>query len=251
MATVSLHVYDITNSPNPKTNNAILQINRVTKDALGIGGIFHGAVEIHGEEWSFGYCERGSGVFSCPPKANPMYTFRETIEMGVTGMGEQKVRELLRRLSKEWPGRSYDMLARNCNHFCDEFCQALGVGPTPVWVNRFAYAGDVTLEFYDQASTQLSQWRDSVTQFSSFTYQYLFGPPQTPQITASASLPAMQSSPSLNGGSGVTASKSMDAMREPREGDGSPLLAADGNREGNRASLPVFATVEASSRAQS
>ncbi|CAI7915423.1 unnamed protein product [Closterium sp. NIES-53] len=110
---------------------------------------------VYGEEWSFGYCERGSGVFSCPPKGNPMYTFRETIEMGVTGMGEKKVGELLRRLSKEWPGRSYDMLARNCNHFCDEFCQALGVGPTPVWVNRFAYAGDVTLEFYDQASTQL------------------------------------------------------------------------------------------------
>ncbi|CAI7923553.1 unnamed protein product, partial [Closterium sp. NIES-54] len=231
------------------TNNAILQINRVTKDALGIGGIFHGAVEVYGEEWSFGYCERGSGVFSCPPKGNPMYTFRETIEMGVTGMGEKKVGELLRRLSKEWPGRSYDMLARNCNHFCDEFCQALGVGPTPVWVNRFAYAGDVTLEFYDQASTQLSQFRDSVSQISTSTYYYLFGPPQAPPLTASASFPAV-SSAAMNGETRVPVSKSMGAMRERKEGDGSPLLAADGNREGNRASLPVFATVEASSRDQ-
>ncbi|CAI5518222.1 unnamed protein product [Closterium sp. Naga37s-1] len=237
-------------SPNPKTNNAILQINRVTKDALGIGGIFHGAVEVYGEEWSFGYCERGSGVFSCPPKGNPMYTFRETIEMGVTGMGEKKVGELLRRLSKEWPGRSYDMLARNCNHFCDEFCQALGVGPTPVWVNRFAYAGDVTLELYDQASTQLSQFRDSMTQLSTSTYSYLFGPPQAPPLTASASFPAV-SSAAMNGETRVPVSKSMGAMREPKEGDGSPLLAADGNREGNRASLPVFATVDASSRGQS
>ncbi|CAI5476930.1 unnamed protein product [Closterium sp. Yama58-4] len=176
-----------------------------------------------------------------------MYTFRETVEMGVTGMGEKKVGELLRRLSKEWPGRSYDMLARNCNHFCDEFCQALGVGPTPVWVNRFAYAGDVTLEFYDQASTQLSQFRDSMTQLSTSTYNYLFGPPQTPPLTASASFPAVASA-AMNGETRVPVSKSMGVIREPKEGDGSPLLAADGNREGNRASLPVFATVEASSR---
>ncbi|CAI5507043.1 unnamed protein product [Closterium sp. Naga37s-1] len=142
------------------------------------------------------------------------------------------------------------MLALNCNHFCDEFCQALGVGPTPVWVNRFAYAGDVTLEFYDQASTQLSQFRDSVSQLSTSTYYYLFGPPQAPPLTASASFPAV-SSAAMNGETRVPVSKSMGAMRERKEGDGSPLLAADGNREGNRASLPVFATVEASSRDQS
>ena len=46
MAKVSLHVYDITNSPDVKINERILQINKITKDTLGIGGIFHGAVEV-------------------------------------------------------------------------------------------------------------------------------------------------------------------------------------------------------------
>ena len=62
-----------------------------------------------------------------------MYTFRETIEMGVTALSQQKVKELLKEMSQEWKGRSYDMLARNCNHFCDELCKRLGVGPTPGW----------------------------------------------------------------------------------------------------------------------
>lgn len=159
MAKVSLHVYDITNSPDVKLNERILQINKLTKDTLGIGGIFHGAVEVshdharqvtrvacrspfqkvamfpilqvYGEEWSFGYCDRGSGVFSCKPKENPMYTFRETIEMGMTAMSESEAKALLKQLSLEWRGRSYDMLAKNCNHFCDELCQKLGVGPIP------------------------------------------------------------------------------------------------------------------------
>lgn len=48
MADVSmatLHVYDVTNS-TPSTNANILRINRITRDALGIGGIFHGAIEV-------------------------------------------------------------------------------------------------------------------------------------------------------------------------------------------------------------
>eukprot|EP00245_Coleochaete_scutata_P000513 TRINITY_DN1061_c0_g1_i1.p1 TRINITY_DN1061_c0_g1~~TRINITY_DN1061_c0_g1_i1.p1 ORF type:complete len:286 (+),score=44.53 TRINITY_DN1061_c0_g1_i1:337-1194(+) len=176
-AKVLLHVYDVTNSGNPKTNQAILNINRVMRDNLGIGGIFHGAVEVYGEEWSFGYCEIGSGVFSCPSKRNPMYTFRETVPLGTTLLDPAQVRQVLIELSREWPGRSYDLLGKNCNHFCDAFCQKLGpnVGRVPLWVNRFANAGDVAVEVAGQTIDQIQRMQSNISYTAKYAYRYLFG----------------------------------------------------------------------------
>ena len=60
-------VYDITNTPHSHMNEAIKTLNRFTRDTFGLGGIFHGAVEVNGEEYSFGYCPYGTGV--CSPAA--------------------------------------------------------------------------------------------------------------------------------------------------------------------------------------
>ncbi|RRT54848.1 hypothetical protein BHE74_00056635 [Ensete ventricosum] len=46
MKEVVLHVYDVTNSGSEKTNNTILQINRIFKDRIGLGGIFHSAIQV-------------------------------------------------------------------------------------------------------------------------------------------------------------------------------------------------------------
>ena len=43
---VRLHVYDVTNSGSDKTNSTILQINKIFKDGIGLGGIFHSAVQV-------------------------------------------------------------------------------------------------------------------------------------------------------------------------------------------------------------
>lgn len=83
------------------------------------------------EEWSFGFCEQGSGVFSCPPGRNPMYTYRERIVLGETNCSIFKVNQVLRELGQAWPGHSYDLLSKNCNHFCDSFCERLGVPKIP------------------------------------------------------------------------------------------------------------------------
>ncbi|TQE03697.1 hypothetical protein C1H46_010671 [Malus baccata] len=93
-------------------NSTILQINKIFKDGISLGGIFHSAVQVYGEdEWSFGFCEQGSGVFSCPSeKKNPMYTYRESIVLGTTDCSIFKVNQILRELSREWPGYSYDLL---------------------------------------------------------------------------------------------------------------------------------------------
>lgn len=83
------------------------------------------------EEWSFGFCEYGSGVFSCQPCKNPMYTYRESIVLGETTCSIFRVNQILRELSREWRGSSYDLLSRNCNHFCDAFCEMLDVPKLP------------------------------------------------------------------------------------------------------------------------
>ena len=46
MTEVVLHIYDVTNSGSEKTNNTIVQINRFFKDGIGLGGIFHSAIQV-------------------------------------------------------------------------------------------------------------------------------------------------------------------------------------------------------------
>ncbi|KAJ6421221.1 hypothetical protein OIU84_028572 [Salix udensis] len=176
MMEVILHVYDVTNSGSEKTNNTILNINKVFKDAIGLGGIFHSAVQVYGEdEWSFGFCEHGTGVFSCPSGKNPMYTYREGIVLGKTNFSIFKVNQILRELSREWPGSDYDLLAKNCNHFCDEFCERLGVPKLPGWVNRFANAGDAAMEIAGNTAFRFRQAKTEIVSASKVAYRFLAG----------------------------------------------------------------------------
>ncbi|CDP05149.1 unnamed protein product [Coffea canephora] len=176
MTEVILHIYDVTNSGSDKTNNTIVQINKIFKDGIGLGGIFHSAVQIYGdEEWSFGFCEQGTGVFSCPAAKNPMYTYREPIILGTTNSSIFKVNQILRELSREWPGHSYDLLSKNCNHFCDELCERLGVPKLPGWVNRFAHAGDAAVEIAGTTALKFRQAKTEIVTASKVAYRFLLG----------------------------------------------------------------------------
>ena len=48
-------------------------------------------MEVNGTEWSFGCCEKGSGVYCCKPRDNPMYAYRETVTLGATTLSEYQV----------------------------------------------------------------------------------------------------------------------------------------------------------------
>eukprot|EP00249_Psilotum_nudum_P014506 c24856_g1_i3 orf=595-1341(+) len=183
MTEVFVHVYDVTNSASVKTNAAIVQLNKLLRDGIGLGGVFHSAVEVYDhEEWSFGYCENGSGVFSCSKKGNPMYTYRETVSLGYTNCSSLKVNQILTELSREWPGYSYDLLSRNCNHFCDQFCERLGVQKLPAWVNRFANAGDAAVEAAENTMKRLRQAKSDLISASKVAYRFLFAGPSTSSV---------------------------------------------------------------------
>uniref|UniRef100_A0A1J3I8I4 DeSI-like protein n=1 Tax=Noccaea caerulescens TaxID=107243 RepID=A0A1J3I8I4_NOCCA len=174
MAEVVLHIYDVTNSGSEKTNNTILQINRFFKDGIGLGGIFHSAIQVYeDDEWSYGYCEQGTGVFSCPSGKNPMYTYREKIVLGKTDCTIFMVNQILRELSREWPGHTYDLLSKNCNHFCDVLCERLGVPKLPGWVNRFAHAGDTALEVAGNTAMRIKQAKTELVSASKVAYRFL------------------------------------------------------------------------------
>ncbi|XP_073292937.1 deSI-like protein At4g17486 [Primulina huaijiensis] len=185
MMEVVLNIYDVTNSGNEKTNNTIMQINKIFKDGIGLGGIFHSAVQVYGdEEWSFGFCEHGTGVFSCSSTKNPMYTFRESIKLGATAFSISKVNQILRELSREWPGYSYDLLSKNCNHFCDVLCERLGVPKLPGWVNRFANAGDTAVEIAGNTASRFRQAKAEIATASKVAYRFLAGVASNNQINS-------------------------------------------------------------------
>ncbi|KAG4397888.1 hypothetical protein GLYMA_10G231400v4 [Glycine max] len=177
MVKVMLHIYDVTNGSESK-KRTIVGINNVLYGTIGLGGIFHSAVQqVYGDdEWSFGFCEGGdTGVFRCPAGKNTMYKYRKSFVLGDTNFNFFQVIEMLTQLSREWRGDSYDPLSKNCNHFCDEFCARLGVEKLPGWVNRFANAGDVTRERVENAALRFRKAKTNIVSASKVAYRFLFG----------------------------------------------------------------------------
>lgn len=139
---VILNVFDLVSAaqiPNAILNNTVFHTF----------GAFHAAVEIYGEEWSFYRTTNAkmSGVFRSPtPRQHAVHIYRQSIIMGTTTLRDWEVRYLIRgQLAPQWPGGSYNLLRRNCIHFCDELLLYLGVSPIPSWVKGLHEVGACVL----------------------------------------------------------------------------------------------------------
>lgn len=133
---VLLHVYEVGNA------KTVQHVNQVTMNILRRGGIFHGAIEVHGVEWSYGgTMDWSTGVYSCEPRMNPDHTFRESVYLGDCRKGQAEVELIVARMAAEWLGMQYSLLHQNCCHFSDTLAHELGVGGIPRWVNRLARRG--------------------------------------------------------------------------------------------------------------
>ncbi|KAG8093803.1 hypothetical protein GUJ93_ZPchr0012g20750 [Zizania palustris] len=129
-APVFLNVYDVT----PANGYARW---------LGLG-VYHSGVQAHGVEYAYGAHDgAGSGIFEVEPRRCPGYTFREAIMVGTTEMTRAEVRALMAELAAEFSGDAYNLVSRNCNHFCDAACRRLVSARIPRWVNRLAKIGVV------------------------------------------------------------------------------------------------------------
>ncbi|KAJ9702649.1 hypothetical protein PVL29_004402 [Vitis rotundifolia] len=108
---------------------------------LGLG-IYHSGVQVHGVEYAFGAHEHPTtGIFEVEPKQCPGFTFRKSILIGRTDLGPKDVRTFMEKLAEEYSGNTYNLITRNCNHFCNDVCNRLTGKPIPRWVNRLARLG--------------------------------------------------------------------------------------------------------------
>lgn len=147
-APVTLNVYDLGTGGKMQALNSVLS---------NIGtGAFHCGVEVYGREFSFQYISKGTGMFECQPKQCSQHTFRESVDMGTTLLSEAEVCELIHHMRKEWPGKSYVLLTRNCCHSCEEICLRLGVGSIPWWTTSLAATGATMKDLYNGVTVALN-----------------------------------------------------------------------------------------------
>ncbi|XP_023549101.1 deSI-like protein At4g17486 isoform X2 [Cucurbita pepo subsp. pepo] len=102
-------------------------------------GVFHSGVQVHGVEYAFGAHERSTtGIFEGVPKQCDGFRFRKTVLVGKTDMKPTEVRALMDELAQSYKGNAYNLITKNCNHFCNDACVKLTGNSIPNWVNRLA-----------------------------------------------------------------------------------------------------------------
>ncbi|GER44089.1 PPPDE putative thiol peptidase family protein [Striga asiatica] len=110
---------------------------------LGLGA-YHSGVQVHGVEYAFGAHEYPStGIFEGEPKICDGFTFRKSILMGWINMTPGEVRGVMEELAEKYRGNAYNLITKNCNHFCNDACIKLTGNPIPSWVNRLARIGSL------------------------------------------------------------------------------------------------------------
>jgi hypothetical protein len=149
---VTLHIYEL-GAGQCQALNGILK-------TCGAGAV-HCGVEVFGVEWTFAesedvHCNSPSlkknqwvwpngmdtGVVCCRPMEFAGHTYSSSLSMGCAFISRVHVGTLINVLQRQWQSADYDLLMRNCCHFCDEFCVRLGVGHIPPWVMRLAGVGE-------------------------------------------------------------------------------------------------------------
>jgi hypothetical protein len=100
----------------------------------------------YGTEYAYGAHDYpNSGVFEVEPKQCPGFRFRKTIIVGTIWIDEETFRKFMEAMACEYTGESYNLMYKNCNHFCNDVCLHLIGSTIPNWVNRLAKLGMVSI----------------------------------------------------------------------------------------------------------
>ncbi|XP_071689486.1 deSI-like protein At4g17486 [Rutidosis leptorrhynchoides] len=105
-------------------------------------GVYHSGIQVHGVEYAYGFHKNATtGIFEGEPKECEGFTFRKQIMIGWTRMNLREVRMFMKELAENYKGTSYNLITKNCNHFCNDACLRLTGNPIPSWINRLARIG--------------------------------------------------------------------------------------------------------------
>ncbi|KAG9229686.1 putative UPF0326 protein hag1 [Amylocarpus encephaloides] len=106
--------------------------------------LLHSGVVINGKEYAYGGHDKRNmtGVYWTKPKSEPPGgTFKCEILHGFTLSSPPEIEAIVKEASEEFQGTSYNLLAKNCNHFTAYLCERLTGRPGPSWLNRAASIG--------------------------------------------------------------------------------------------------------------
>ncbi|RVW53827.1 DeSI-like protein [Vitis vinifera] len=102
-----------------------LAFNNKNRQMLGFNFFFSVRL-VHGVEYALGLTSTPTtGIFEVEPKQCPWFTFRKSILIGRTDLGPKDVRSFMEKLAEEYSGNTYNLITRNCNHFCNDVCNRL------------------------------------------------------------------------------------------------------------------------------
>ncbi|URE48140.1 hypothetical protein MUK42_13777 [Musa troglodytarum] len=108
---------------------------------LGLGA-YHSGVQVHGVEYAYGAHDHPTtGIFEGETRQCPGFAFRKSILIGHTDLEPRELRMLMEEMAAEYTGDTYNLIFKNCNHFCNEACLRLIGKPIPRWINRLARIG--------------------------------------------------------------------------------------------------------------
>lgn len=189
---IKLHIYRLTN----------VVLDAALYALLG-GGIYHTGVEVDGVEYAFGsHAESTTGVWMQEPQklpdgfANNQAVLIRTLEVAKTHVPPRSLRRLIVELMQAWPGSSYDVLRRNCNHFSAAMIATVlevedGMHFIPSWVNRAATeSGDIMRLFGAARSTLNTAFahpgQGGLNFFRTVEGDAVRTPPSTPRLEPSA-----------------------------------------------------------------
>ncbi len=83
-----------------------------------------------------------SGVYWTKPHTEPPGgTFRCELLQGFTFRAENEIENIIKEVSQQFQGTSYNLLSNNCNHFTSHLCEKLIGKAAPAWLNRAASIG--------------------------------------------------------------------------------------------------------------
>lgn len=83
-----------------------------------------------------------TGIFEGEPRICEGFRFRKSILIGWTEMSDGEVRVVMENLGEKYRGNAYNLITKNCNHFCNEACIKLSGNSIPNWINRLARIGN-------------------------------------------------------------------------------------------------------------
>ncbi len=69
--------------------------------------------------------------------------FCRALVLGMTDFAEKDIGDIVELFGRDYTGRAYHLVRRNCNVFCNDLSIFLTGNPIPEWVNRPAYIAGV------------------------------------------------------------------------------------------------------------